>query len=149
MNLEALLSNEFVVLALDALLHLSSVFVLGIIVVLACKLLSRAHVDAKLLTGLAIAGILVLFRVFLIGKTHYLGPVDVIVVMVLVAFLLFVAALILVYKLMAIPIIGSTLSAIAIVASQLALAHYIPILSLPRASVSPNMPASPMTAQTS
>ena len=43
MNLEALLANEFVVLALDALLHVALVFVLSIVVLIACKLLSPAR----------------------------------------------------------------------------------------------------------
>lgn len=38
--MEALLSNEFGVLALDALLHVASVFLLGCIMIIACKLLS-------------------------------------------------------------------------------------------------------------
>jgi hypothetical protein len=51
----ALLSNEFVVLALDALLHLTSVLVLALVVIVACKLLTRGFVHAKLMTGLNIS----------------------------------------------------------------------------------------------
>jgi len=129
--MEALLSNEFVVLVLDALLHLASVLVLGVTVVLACKLLSRAHADVKLLTGLMIAVLLVITRIFLLNNIHrVLGGVDIFVIMVAVAFVLFLTSLILVYKIVAIPVIGSALSSIAIVAAQLALAQYTPILSL-------------------
>ncbi|PXA04000.1 hypothetical protein DDZ13_08110 [Coraliomargarita sinensis] len=128
--MEALLSNEFVVLALDALLHLASVFVLGIIVIIACKLLTKGFVDAKWLTGMIIALLLVFMRVFLLNNAHYLGGVDAILIMVAVGFVLFLTSLILVYKLVAIPVLGTILSSIVIVAAQLALAHYTPILSL-------------------
>ncbi|MEO0509348.1 MAG: hypothetical protein AAF065_05775 [Verrucomicrobiota bacterium] len=130
MNFKALLSNEFVVLALDGLLHLTSVFVLGIVVVLACKLLSKGFGDAKLFTGLMIATLLVITRVFLLNNTHYLGSVDLTVIMALIAIILFLTSFVLVFKLVSIPVIGSILSSIAIVAAQLALAHYTPILSL-------------------
>lgn len=128
--MEALLSNEFVVLALDALLHVASLFVLGVVVIVACKLLSKGFVESKLLTGLIIAGLLVAMRVFLLNKAHYLGDVDITVVMAAVSFALFLTSLVLVYKLVAIPVLGTILSSIVIVAAQLALANYTPVLSL-------------------
>jgi len=129
--MEALLSNEFVVLALDALLHVASVFVLGIIVIIACKLLTKGFVDAKLLTGLIIAMLLVAMRVFLLNNVHHLlAGADIIIVMAAVGFVLFLTSLVLVYKLVSIPLLGTILSSIVIVAAQLALAHYTPVLSL-------------------
>lgn len=129
--MKALLSNEFVVLALDALLHVASLFVLGIIVIVACKLLSKGFVDAKLLTGLTIACLLVFMRVFLLNNVHHvLGEFEVVVSMAAIGLILFLTSLILVYKLVAIPFLGTILSSIAIVAAQLALAHYTPVLSL-------------------
>ena len=130
MSIKALLSNEFVVLAVDALMHVGAVFVLGIVVLVACKLLGKGFVDAKLLTGLIIAGILVAMRILVLNNAHYLGGVDIIVLMAVVAFALYLTSLLLVYKLIAIPLMGTLLSSIIIVAAQMALAHYTPVLSL-------------------
>ena len=128
--MEALLSNQFVVLALDALLHIASVFVLGFIVIVACKLLSKGFVDAKLLTGLVIATLLVFTRVFLLNNAHRaLEGLDIVIIMAVIGFIVFLTALVLVYKLISIPLLGTILSCIVIVAAQFALAHYTPILS--------------------
>jgi len=129
--MEVLLSNEFVVLALDALLHLASVFALGLIVIIACKLLTRGLVDSKLLTGLTIAAALVMMRVLLMNNVHrVLGDFEVIVSMAAIGLLLFLTSLVLVYKLIAIPLLGTILSSLVIVAAQLVLAHYTAVLSL-------------------
>jgi hypothetical protein len=129
--MESLLSNEFVVLALDALLHLASALVLGILVIIACKLLSRGFVDAKLITGLMIAGLLIAMRSFLLNNVHHvLADFDAIIIMLAIGVVLLLTCLILVYKLIAIPVIGTIFSSLAIVAAQLALAHYTPVLSL-------------------
>lgn len=128
--LEKLLSNEFVVMAIDGLLHMGSVVVLAVIVVLACKLLSRGHVDAKLFTGLMIAALLVIMRVTLLNYVGQALPtLGGQLLEVIVVFGLFVSAFILVYKLIAIPALGTALSAAAIIFAQLALANYIPKLS--------------------
>ena len=127
----ALLSNEFVVLALDALLHLASVLVLGLVVIVACKLLTKGFVDAKLMTGLIIATLLVVLRVFLLNTVHHmLGGFEVVVSMAAIGLILFLASFVLVYKLVSIPVPGTILSSLVIVAAQLALAHYTPVLSL-------------------
>ena len=129
--MDFLLKNEFVVMALDAMLHLSSVFVLAVICVLACKLLTRGFVDAKLFTGLMIATLLVITRVFLLNNIDRALPgVGGALAEVLIIFCLFLTAFILVYKLVAIPVIGTTLSSIVIVFAQISLANYIPVLSL-------------------
>jgi hypothetical protein len=129
--MEALLANEFVVLAVDALLHLASIFVLGFVVILASKFLSKGFVDAKIPTGLVIATLLVFMRVFLLNNIHRVfGDFEVIVSMAAIAFVLFLTSLVLVDKLMSLPLLGTILSSLVIVAAQLALAHYTPILSL-------------------
>lgn len=130
MSVKALLSNEFVVLAVDALMHVGSVFVLGIVVIVACKLLGKGFVDAKLMTGLIIAGLLVAMRVLVLNNAHYLGGVDIVVLMAVLALVLYLTSLVLVYKLVTIPLLGTLLSSLVIVAAQLALAHYTPVLSL-------------------
>lgn len=57
--------------------------------------------------------------------------------MAAIGLILFLTSLILVYKLVAIPFLGTLLSSIVIVAAQLALAHYTPVLSLKRESKEP------------
>ncbi len=129
--LETLLQNEFLVMALDALLHLASIVVLAVTVLLACKLLSRGHVDAKLFVGLMIAMLMVFMRVFLLNNVGRVLPnVNGAILEVVVVLSLFFTCSILVYKLVSIPALGTMLSSATIVCAQLLLANYIPQLSL-------------------
>ncbi len=125
------LQNEFVVLAIDAMLHMTSVVVLGVIVVLACKILSRGFVDAKLFTGLLVALLLVIVRVTLLNYIGQLLPgASGQILEIFVILGLYLSSLILVYKLVSIPWLGTALSSIVIVFSQVWLSSYIPKLSL-------------------
>lgn len=129
--LDTLLKNEFLVMTLDALLHLASVAVLAVIVILACKLLTRGFVDAKLFTGLLIATMLVIVRVFLLNNVGRVLPeANSQLLLIMITCGLFLTAFILVYKLVSIPVLGTALSSTVIIFAQLSLANYVPKLSL-------------------
>lgn len=129
--LDIILKNEFVVMAVDAILHLASVAVLAVIVLLACKLLTRGFVDTKLITCLIISVLLVIVRVFMLNNIGVWMPgVGGQLLMILVIISLYFSCFILVYKLVSIPALGTALSSAVIVAAQVALANYIPQLSL-------------------
>lgn len=129
--LEKLLRNEFVVLAVDGLMHLGSIAVLGIIVVLASKLLTRGFVNSKMTTGVLIAILLVITRVFLLNNIdRVLGGYSTHIITGAIIGILFLTCFILVYKLIAIPALGTALSSAVIVFTQLSLAVYVPKLSL-------------------
>lgn len=107
---DILLKNEFVVMAIDAILHMASVVVFAVIVILASKLLSRGHVDAKLFTGLLIAILLVIIRVFMLNNISvWLPGVDGVLLMILVVISIYIGCFILVYKLISIPVPRHTL----------------------------------------
>ena len=57
--------NEYLVLALDALLHLASIFLMGFLVSFIVKIFSRAHVDFRLVGGLFIIFMLTVVKMFL------------------------------------------------------------------------------------
>ncbi|WPJ95506.1 hypothetical protein SH580_18985 [Coraliomargarita algicola] len=123
--------NESLVTTLDALLHIGAIVVFAGLIILACKLLSRGHVDAKLLTGLKIATLLVCLRVILLNTIGQILPsVSAHTQEIIVIAGLYLATFILVYKLITIPALGTALSAAAIVCVQLSLASYVPQLSL-------------------
>lgn|GEM_PF-2315117 len=129
--LDTLLKNEFLVMAVDVLLHLGSVAVLGVVVLLSAKLLSRGFVDAKLFTGLIIATLLVIVRVTLLNYVGQALPTvggQLLEIIVIIG--LYLSAFILVYKLILIPVLGTALSAAVIVFAQLSLANYTPKISL-------------------
>lgn len=128
--LKGLLANEFVVMALDGILHLISIWLLGLIVVVACKCLSRGFVNIKLWTGIAIALLLIILRLFLLNKLGTVLPeASGNVLMVLISMCLFSTCVILVYWLVSIPILGTLLSSTTIIITQLALNTYVPKLS--------------------
>ncbi|MDQ8206480.1 hypothetical protein QEH52_03090 [Coraliomargarita sp. SDUM461003] len=122
--------KETLITVADGLLHMGSFIVLAAIILLACRLLSRGHVDAKLLTGLWIALLLATVRVLLLNAfAHLLPNSNAHNLELAVIAGLYIAAFILVYKLITIPALGTALSAAAIVLAQLALASYVPQLS--------------------
>lgn len=129
--LKALLSNQFVVIVIDGLLHFASILALGVIIALACRLLSRGLVKLSLLRALLIALLLVITRIFLLNNLgHVIPEAGGEVQMVLIAVCLLFTTLLLVYKLAIPPLVSTFLISATIVMAQLSLAIYVPQLSL-------------------
>jgi hypothetical protein len=123
--------NQYLVLVLDALLHLSTVFILGILVSIVVKLFSRAHVDFRLVGGLFIVFVLGVFKIYL--ESHiagFLPGVTPDILFGLMVLLILIVAIVLIYWQYSVPLLGALLSAIVVVALQITAALGVPKLSL-------------------
>lgn len=123
--------NQYLVLVLDALLHLSTVFLLGVLVSIAVKLFSRAHVDFRLVGGLFIVFVLGVSKIYL--ESHIAGFLPGVTPDILFGIMLFsllIVAAVLIYWQYSVPVWGALLSGIVVVALQITAALGIPKLSL-------------------
>jgi hypothetical protein len=123
--------NQYIVLVFDALLHLSSIFILGFLVSIVVKIFSRGHVDFRLIGGLFIVFVLSGVKLFLEPRIGgYLPGVTPDILLGLLLMLIFIVALILIYWQYSVPLFGALLSAIVVVVLQFFGAYGVPKLSL-------------------
>lgn len=123
--------NEYLVLALDALLHLASIFLMAVLVSFIVKIFSRAHVDFRLVSGLFIIFMLTVVKMFLERRiAEFLPGVTPDLLFGLMAVSVLITAITLIYWQYAVPLLGSLCSAIVVVGMLFGTAFGVPKLSL-------------------
>jgi hypothetical protein len=123
--------NQYLVLVLDALLHLGVILTLGVLVSIIVKLFSRGHTDFRLFGGLFIIFVLGVFKIYLESHiAEFLPGVTPDILFGIMVMLILIIAMILIYWQYSVPLLGAFLSAIVVVALQITAALGVPKLSL-------------------
>ena len=123
--------NQYLVLVLDALLHVGAIVILGVLVSLVVKLFSRAHVDFRLVGGLFIIFVIGVFKIYLESNiAGFLPGVTPDLLFGIMILLILIITVILIYWQYSVPLLGATLSALVVVALQITAALGVPKLSL-------------------
>ncbi len=123
--------NQYIVLVLDALLHLGSICLLGFLISIVVKICSRGHVDFRLIGGMFIIFILTILKMFLESRIGgYLPELTPDILFGLLGVILLVVTSVLIYWQYSVSWLAAFVSGILVVALQFGATYGVPKLSL-------------------
>jgi hypothetical protein len=122
--------NQYIVLVLDALLHLGAILLLAALVSFTVKLFSRGHVDFRFFSGLLIIFVIGSVQLYLESNLEvYLPEMTPDIIFGIMLSALVIIAAFLIYWQYSVPLFGSLVSAVFVVALQAIVSLAVPQLS--------------------